>query len=242
VADARVNFGRCRSVAGPLPGFSTLLAQMLALTLVAIAVEAGCSSTPPRPVEAPASRAAAIGFPDDLAPLPRYHSKRFAVSVPLPDGHRWRIDDHSHPELVATHESTRSRLVVAVFHADELVGRTQCEALSRARKLVPTGDLRTLEDEATVTQETFDTRVWVAIEPGIGPDRSLAGYVLAFGGFLRKCFTFVFSTQVDNASDEPVLSSRLAFARSRILGGLELDAFGSVPRDLPVAPGAGQPH
>jgi len=183
-----------------------------------------------------------MGFTEDPAPLARYHSKRLAVSVPLPDGLSWRIDDHSNPELVATHEPTRSRLVVAVFHADELVGRTQCEALSRARKLVPAGNLRTLEDETTVMQQTFDTRVWVAIEPGSGPDRSLVGYVLAFGGFLRKCFTFVFSTQIDSATDEPVLSSRLAFARSRVLGGLELDAFGNVPRDLPVGPGAGQAH
>jgi hypothetical protein len=183
-----------------------------------------------------------VAFPDDVAALARYHSKRLALSVPLPDGRQWRIDDHSQPELVATHAPTRSKLVVAVFHADELVGRTQCEALSRERKLLPPGDLRTLEDEATVTQQTFDTRVWVAIDPGSGPDRSLVGYVFAFGGFLRKCFVFVFSTRIDSAMDEPVLSSRLAFARSRVLGGFELDAFGSVPRDVPLGPGAGRPY
>jgi hypothetical protein len=164
-------------------------------------------------------------------PLPRYHSRRLALSLSLPDGHAWRIDDHSLPELVATHAPTRSKLLVAVFHTDGLVGRTQCEALSRSRKIVPAGDLRTLEDEAAFTQVTFDTRVWVAVEPGGGPDRSLVGYVMAFGGFLRKCFAFVFSTQVDGASQEPVLSARLAFARARILGGLTLDAFDTVPRD-----------
>jgi len=170
----------------------------------------------------------------------RYHSKRLAVSIPLPDGRAWRIDDHSQPELVATHAPTQSKVVVAVFHADELVGRTQCEALSRTRRLLPAGDLRTLEDEAILTQETFDTRVWVAIEPGSGPDRSLVGYVMAFGGFLRKCFALVFSTRVDDAADESVLSSRLAFARARVLGGLELDAFGNVPRDVPLGPAAGR--
>jgi hypothetical protein len=33
-----------------------------------------------------------------------------------------------------------------------------------------------------------------------------------------------------------VLSSRLAFARARILGGLELDPFGTVSRDTPSGP------
>ncbi len=145
------------------------------------------------------------------------------MSVALPDGKGWRIDDHSQPELVATHAPTRSKVVVAVFHADEIVGRTQCEALARARKIVPTGDLRTLEEEVTFTQQTFDTRVWVALEAGGGPGGPLTGHVMAFGGFLRKCFVFIFSTQVDAASDEPVLASRLAFARARVLGGLVLD-------------------
>jgi hypothetical protein len=125
---------------------------------------------------------------------------------------------------------------VAIFRADELVGRTQCEGLARARGLVPTGDLRTLEDEASITQQTFDTRIWVAVEPGDGGLRPLVGHVLAFGGFLRKCYVFGFSTQVDVASDEPALSSRLAFARARILGGLQVDSFDAVPREGRVGP------
>ncbi|HXN33687.1 MAG TPA: hypothetical protein VN894_17580 [Polyangiaceae bacterium] len=145
------------------------------------------------------------------------------MSLSLPDGKTWRIDDHSQPELVATHAPTRSKVVITVFHADEIVGRAQCEALTRARKLVPTGDLRTLEDQVAFTQQTFDTRVWVAVEAGGGPNGSLLGYVMAFGGFLRKCFAFVFSTQVDSASEEPVLASRLAIGRARILGGLAID-------------------
>ena len=154
-----------------------------------------------------------------------------AISLPLPDGRAWRIDDHSRPELVASHGPTRSTVVVAVFHADELVGRTQCEALARARKLVPEGDLRTLEDAATYTQQTFDTRVWVAIEPSAAPGGALRGYVMAFGGFLRKCYAFIFSSQVGTSDEEPVLASRLAFARARVLGGLELEAFDAVPRE-----------
>jgi hypothetical protein len=192
-----------------------------------------CACGAPPAVTAPVQEqpAQATFAENDARPLPRFHSKRLAVSVPLPDGPRWRIDDHSQPELVATHAATRSRVMVAVFRADELVGRTQCEELARARKLVPPGELHTLEDDVTVTQETFDTRVWVAVEPGGGPERPLAGHVLAFGGFLRKCYVFAFSTEVASAAEEPVLSSRLAYARARILGGLKLDPFGAVPRE-----------
>jgi hypothetical protein len=215
---------------------------LLPIVLSSCGFLVSCSPTTLRSTAAPPSRAAAP-FPDEPGPLPRYHSKRLAVSVPLPDGHAWHIDDHTRPELVATHAPTRSRVVVAVFRADELVGRSQCEALSRDRKLLPTGDLRTLEDQVATIQQMFDTRVWVAVQPGGGPDQSLVGYVFAFGGFLRKCFALVFSTIVDGASDEPALSARLALARARILGGLQLDAFDTIPRDTPpVGPAFAPPH
>jgi hypothetical protein len=188
-------------------------------------------------VAAPASsRPPPAVFSDDPRPLPRYHSKRLGLSLPLPDGRTWRIDDHSAPELVATHGPTRSRVTVAVFRADELVGRTECEELARGRKLVPRGDVRTLENEVTLTQQTFDTRVWVAVEAGADPGQPLVGHVMAFGGFLRKCYVFDFATQVDAAADEAVLSSRLAYARARILGGLELDPFAAIRRQNPTGP------
>jgi hypothetical protein len=165
--------------------------------------------------------------------LPRYHSRRLALSLPLPDGRSWRIDDHSHPELVATHPPTQSRVSVAVFRTAELVGRAQCEQLARERKIVPALDLRIVEDHVSITQQTFDTRVLVAISPGAGPDQPLVGHVTAFGGFLRKCYVFDFSTEVARATEEQALSARLAYARARILGGLELDPFGTVPREQP---------
>jgi hypothetical protein len=180
-----------------------------------------------------------MAFVDDVRPLPRYRSRRLGLSLPLPDGDAWRIDDHSRPELVATHAATSSRVVVAVIRTDELVGREQCEDLARARKLVVADGLRSLEDEIGVTQSSFDTHVRVALETATSPQRPLVGHVMAFGGFLRKCYVFDFVTEVDDAAQEPVLSARLAFARARILGGLELDSFGAVPRDAP-APGGGR--
>ncbi|HEY4016159.1 MAG TPA: hypothetical protein VGM06_22645 [Polyangiaceae bacterium] len=179
---------------------------------------------------------AADPFADDARPLPRYHSKRLALTLPLPRaprGRGWRIDDHTRPELVATLDGARTRVTAAVFHTDDVVGRAQCESMARARGIVPAGDLRTLEDEVSVTQGSFDTRVWVSIEPGDAPGRTLAGHVVAFGGYLRKCFAFVFSTEVAGVAEEGLLSSRLAFARARILGGMRLDVFDAPPRPQP---------
>jgi hypothetical protein len=195
---------------------------------------ASCAGTR-APSSPPPADPSTASFRADAGPLPVFRSRRFEVSVPLPDGKAWRIDDHSHPALVATHAPTRSRVTVSVFHANELVGHARCEELARERGLVPdaanaTTSARVVEDEVTITQSTFDTRIEVLVEPGAGPEGPLSGRVTAFGGFLRKCFAFVYTTSVDGSSDEPVLSDRLAFVRARVLGGLELEPFDTVAR------------
>ena len=224
----------------PHDGGSRRARLLVVSSLVSLAPSASACAASPRPAAASAQPVspATASFPDDDRPLPRYRSHRLALSLPLPDGRAWRIDDHSAAALVATHAPTRSRLVVSVFSAGELVGRAQCEELARSRQLVPEEDprtRRTVEDEIAITQETFDTRIEVTLEPGSGPDHSLTGRVMAFGGFLRRCYAFVYSTEVDAASDEAVLSSRLAVVRARVLGGLELEPFDAVSRD--PAPG-----
>jgi hypothetical protein len=205
----------------------------VALAMLIVVATPGCGA-PAAPAPPPAAPPAPQSFPEDARPLARYHSKRLALTVPLPDGHTWRIDDHSRPELLLRHEPTRSTLVVAVIRADELVGRDQCEKLALERHLVPRVETQqTVEEQVSITQGTYDTRVRVTLAPGTTADKPIAGHVTAFGGFLRKCFVFDFATEVDRAKDADVLSSRLAFARARILGGLALDPFAAVARDTP---------
>ncbi|HSY22574.1 MAG TPA: hypothetical protein VK841_10695 [Polyangiaceae bacterium] len=201
----------------------------------------GCSPPAAIPGASPESapRDVAPGGGDALdgnAPMPRFHSKRFALSLGFPLGSEWRIDDHSTPALVATHAPTHSRVLVAVFFADAVVGRDQCKAAAEERKLVPSGPFQTLDDQTQVTQQTFDTRIEVVIASGSDPNQPLVGHVMAFGGFLRKCFVFDYSTEVPNAEGAERLSSRLAFAQTRIFGGLALDAMASPPRDQPDVP------
>ncbi len=218
------------------------LARWLLGCLVLVCSLLSCASPEATvPVRTPPKTDFAV-VAEDPKPLPRYHSKRLALSLPLPDGHAWHIDDHTRAELVATHPPTHSTILVAIIRTDELVGRTQCEELARMRKLVPVGNLRTLEDEVTVTQQTFDTRIVVAVEAGASPSQPIAGHVMAFGGFLRKCYVFDFSTQVAGSAEEPILSSRLATARARILGALELDPFAAIGRETPTGPEIAPTH
>jgi hypothetical protein len=51
----------------------------------------------------------------------------------------------------------------------------------------------------------------------------MTGHVLVFGAFIRNCIFMHFSTEVGSAKDEEVLSSRLAMAKVRLVGGLTLD-------------------
>jgi hypothetical protein len=190
-----------------------------------------CASSTPRVDWAAAIAApAATAFGDEPTAMVRYHSKRLSLSLPLPKEPDWVVDDRSRDELVATRAATHSTVVVAVFRTDTVVGRDQCERLARDRGLLPSQPMLAIEDAVAVTQSTFDTRIVVGLEPGSGPDRPVKGHVLAFGGFLRKCYVLTFSTQVDRADQEAALSSRLAFVRARILPGLELDSLDGVRR------------
>jgi hypothetical protein len=192
-----------------------------------------CATTAPLAAGARTARVPAASFPDDANPLPRYHSKRLALSLPLPRGAHWHIDDHSRPELEADQPLTHSRVLVAILHTDTLVGRSQCEERAVAAKLVPDAPFQTVDDEVATTQGSFDTRIRVAVAPPDHEGAPLVGHVFAFGGYLRKCYVFDFSTEVAQLADEPTLSSRLAFARTRILGGLELEAVDAPSRLTP---------
>src|SRR5688572_24903944 len=78
----------------------------------------GCS-TDPSPTKAAADFHANVApnarppeYPAEDAHWGKFHSKRFQVTVPLPEGRAWKIDDHRQPDLVAVRRETTSRLHV----------------------------------------------------------------------------------------------------------------------------------
>jgi hypothetical protein len=193
-------------------------------------------AAPPRTV-ADATAPSAPRFATDDASWGRYHSKRFLLSFPLPDGKTWRIDDHSRPSLLALHEPTSSRVAILTTQEDDLVNRQKCEDRARALGWIASPTLTTVDDQTTIGPEAYDSRIWVALDAA-KPGGALEGHVYLFGAFVRRCLLVHVSTKVPSAKDEDVLSERLALARARIVRGLMIDApritdDAVVPRDKP---------
>lgn len=211
-------------------------ARLIALAFVS-ALALACGGD--RPAEAPqpldTTPKGAADFPNDDRVHGKFHSTRFALTVPLPDGRAWKIDDHSRPELVATHEKTSSTLTVLTTLENSLVNRQACEKRARDLNWVPK-TLTTVEDETTVGPEAYDSRIWVALEAK-DEKAAVQGHVFVFGAFIRKCLLIHATTRVPSAKDETVLASRLALLRAKIVGGLTFDpprtTDDAVPRDKP---------
>jgi hypothetical protein len=220
---------------------SRLFLPSSAITAALIALSLACgdpaAAPPPRAAAFDAAVSAVPRYPTDDASWGRYHSQRFQLSFPLPDGKGWRIDDHSRPSLFALHEASSSRLSVIATQEDDLVNRQKCEARARELGWVTSTTLTTVEDQTTIGPEAYDSRIWVALDAA-KPGGAIEGHVYLFGAFVRRCLLVHVSTQVPSAKDEDVLSERLALARARIVRGLTMDPprvtdDATVPRDRP---------
>jgi hypothetical protein len=187
---------------------------------------------------AAASSPRAPEYASEEASWGKFHSKRFQVTVPLPDGRGWKIDDHRGAELVAVHPPTASRLVVRATFEEELMNRQRCEERARAFGWLPReSTLTTVEDEVHVGPEAYDSRVWVAIDAA-KPGGGVEGHVFLFGAFLRRCLLVHLATTVASAKDEEVLASRLAVGTARMVKAIAIDPPRTtddaiVPRDKP---------
>jgi len=158
--------------------------------------------------------------------MKHFHSTRFSLSLPLPDGPHWRIDDHKAALLRATHEATQSKVELAIWHEEQLMNRQKCEERARDKGYGERAG-EEVDTEMTAIPEGWDTLLWIAAEHDASTS---TGHIFAFGAFLRKCLYFHFSTRGAPA----VVSDRLAFVRLRVLREMSLDSF-DVPRE-PMAP------
>jgi hypothetical protein len=116
------------------------------------------------------------------------------------------------------------------------MNRRSCEARARDNGLFTLRDPRTVADEATVGPDAYDSRVWIALEAGASSASALTGHAFLFGAYVRKCLFVHYVTSVPSASDEPVLTSRLATARLLILAGVRLEPFDQSPRVQEATP------
>jgi hypothetical protein len=184
-------------------------------------------ATPPPVVAAPPPIVATT-FMSDTKPL-RFHSARFEVSIPFPDGHAWKIDDHKAPLLVATHAPTSATFTLGISEEPELMNRQKCEAAARTRGLVHDADFQTVADETIVGPGPYDSHIVVDALPSTIPHRIVSGHIFVFGGYMKKCFFAHYETLVRDGEDETTVSDRLAVARLQMLGGIRVEAF-DVPK------------
>jgi hypothetical protein len=152
----------------------------------------GCAATNPAtkeaapPAKTPDERAASIF---EGSKWGRFHSARFELSLNLPDGAAWAIDDHRGEWLSATHGLTHSRLRARSWTEGELMTRASCYARARGwdATLPEIDDVSVIDDRLRILSSQLDTRVVVGVLPAQGPQDGVAGFVVAVGASIRRC-------------------------------------------------------
>jgi len=169
-----------------------------------------------------------------------FHSKRFELSLPLPDGSSWKIDDHGSHWLKAEHERTNSTLWLRSWAEDRIVTRGDCYARAREwnSSLPDLAELSLVDDRTLLLFGERETRVVAGVDESASP-RS-AGFVVAVAGDVRRCLVVAYRTQATGADGPLAVADRLAFVADRLLPSVKPDPSFSPPRVPARGIGAGQ--
>jgi hypothetical protein len=201
---------------------------------------AGCAEvTPAAPPPAPGVVAPAPAHappPSFAGPWGTYRSERFSLSIPLPDGHAWRIDDHAGPWLSATHTLSTSALLVRSWAEDGRASRPRCEERARLwRKLPERSDAEVMQERSLNAPDGFDTKVEVGLQPGKKPGDPISAFAVAFGSHVHRCFAWAFTTTAAGPGADAAIAERLAAMIDGSLAKvvLENELVPRIPRELP---------
>ena len=174
-------------------------------------------------------------------PWATFHSKRFELSLRLPDGPAWRIDDHRSPWLRATHEGTRSKIALRSWREEENVTRGACYARARAwDPSLPDLDASRVLDDGVRPLDAQSARVVVGLA-GTAETPSIGGFVLAIVGDVRRCLLVAYETEAKGPAAEGDVADRLAIVADRLLPTIKLDQSFAPSREpaMPSRPGPG---
>jgi hypothetical protein len=211
-----------------------------AIVVVGCGASAPAPSSPPGPAPAAPAEASFEG-----TRWGTYHSRRFELSLGLPDGSSWKIDDHHSPWMRAGHEATRSTLLLRSWSEDQNVTRKACYARAREwEPALPDIDVLTLIDDGMrKVMGDKDARVAVGVVPPGAPEATTGGFVVAIVGSVRRCLVVAFQTQAGGPAAGDEVAGRLALVADRLVPSLKLDQSFAPSREpltgSPVAPGAG---
>ena len=211
----------------------TMHRPIAALTLALSVVQlcSGCTPTPaaqsPAPRVVPSNGQASTPTLRDVG-WAKFTSKRFALTIGLPEGTLWKIDDHPGEWLRATHPAG-ALLRAKVWTTTHITTRDRCEEQVRAwLPDLPTPEGQEVIDDRELTDfpaRGFKTRLLVGLAPATVAT-PVSGLALAIGVSERKCVAMVFTTSASGPTAPIDLAARLAIG-ARILGG-------SVLNDMPT--------
>ncbi len=213
---------------------TSTLSRLLVTATLSLAV--GACTPPPPPVPAPTPPSA----PKPLeAPVPdtgTFVSKRFGMRLKLPNGPDWKIDDTTAHWLVAKHRTDGSTLLVRLWRDENRMTGEKCEARARSMRALPSRDgAEILETRPIRALPGLDGAADVAVvaDPS---GRGLFGMILAFGGWQRRCFAYVYVTRAEGPGADVVVGDRLAAMTEASLGTLrfESDLDVVLERDAPL--------
>jgi hypothetical protein len=204
----------------------------------------GCAATEPAPAAAVAPPPASVETRASFqgARWGTFHSKRFELSLGLPDGSTWKIDDHRSGWLKATHAPTRSALLVRAWSESENVTRKACYARARQWESgLPDLEAQPLIDDQLRTLLGYrdSARVAVGVLVRGGAEPATGGFVVAIVGEIRRCFLVAFQTEASGAEAEDEIADRLAIVTDRLLPSMKLDQSFTPSREPAMLPPAG---
>lgn len=199
--------------------------RLTPLTALALLALLACGPPPAAPPPPPV----AVAAPEPPPPAfsagawGTFHSERFGLRIPLPEGKAWRIDDHHGPWLEATHAAEGSTLLVRSWTEDGRATRARCEAQARLwRPLPDRPSADVMQERSIAAPEGFDTQIVIAVVPGKA-GAPLAAFALAFGAHAHRCFAWAYTTSAAGPGAERVLGERLAAMVERSLGKVVLE-------------------
>lgn len=164
-----------------------------------------------------------------------YDSVVHGLSMPLPEDSGWVIDDVKDGWLTAKHVAASTEIVVRMISTDGLANRARCERRARDLRPLPAREGATIVEKRRVDlPDGFDTILEVGLS-AVSPGQPIEGFLLAIGGWAKKCFVFALVTRAKGTQAEAMVGDRLALFVERSFLKLRLtsDLTPLVPREKP---------
>jgi hypothetical protein len=209
----------------------------LARLVACAALSAGCAASPGSGVPVPGAAGKGDAGAPGSFPAGRngtFHSARFELSLDLPDGKAWRIDDHDGPWLVAVHEPTSSTLNLRSWTEEQPATKHRCYDRAKQWKqgLPDIDTAHAVSDELRKLDGGVEARIVSGVEVAEGSPH-IAGYAVAVGTAVRKCVVIAYRTEAGRHAGPEAVADRLAVVSETVMSKVRFDRTLTPVREAP---------